>query len=223
MTRARLSLMALVATLVLPASRLPAEPAKSEDDKPFHKELLQVAKDYKTWGRVDDEARFGLLDCRMPEPAKAHVSASKDANTHGQKLYSLFAKEQFAYWALKGTTTVAVGQVVVKESWLAEEIKDAKPGKTDRKSIIVEGTGKTADHFYPFATKDGKVFKATKPTGLFIMMKLDPKTPDTDEGWVYGTVSADLKTVTAAGKIESCMKCHQDAKNDRLFGLKVKE
>ena len=217
MTRARLSLLTLVAGLVLLASRLPAEPAKSEDDKPFHKELLQVAKDYKAWGRVDDEMRFAPWLCRMPEPGKAHVSASKDADTHGQKLYSLFAKNRDAYFLLGEKKTAAVGQIVVKESWLPEEVKDAKPAKADRKGVISEGTGKTADHFYPFASKDGKVFKATKPAGLFIMMKLDPKTPDTDGGWVYGTVSADLKSVTAAGKVESCMKCHQDAKYDRLF------
>jgi hypothetical protein len=62
------------------------------------------------------------------------------------------------------------------------------------------------------------VYKAAKPAGLFVMMKLDPKTPGTDAGWVYGTLSADGKAVTAAGKVESCMKCHQDAKHDRLFG-----
>jgi hypothetical protein len=51
------------------------------------------------------------------------------------------------------------------------------------------------------------------------MFKLDPKTPGTDEGWVYGTVSADGKQVTSAGRVESCMRCHQKAPHDRLFGL----
>ena len=51
------------------------------------------------------------------------------------------------------------------------------------------------------------------------MFKLDPQTPDTDEGWVYGTVTPDGKKVTSAGKVESCMKCHQRAPHDRLFGL----
>lgn len=31
---------------------------KSDAEKPFEKELLQVAKNYKSWGRVDDEARW---------------------------------------------------------------------------------------------------------------------------------------------------------------------
>jgi hypothetical protein len=54
------------------------------------------------------------------------------------------------------------------------------------------------------------------------MFKLDPKTPGTDEGWVYGTVTADGKTVTSAGRVASRMKCHQEAPHDRLFGLKEK-
>src|SRR5436190_351218 len=70
------------------------------------------------------------------------------------------------------------------------------------------------------ARKGDKLFKATKQADLFIMFKLDPKTPGTDNGWVYGTVTPDGKTVTSAGRVESCMKCHQDAKADRLFGLR---
>jgi hypothetical protein len=54
--------------------------------------------------------------------------------------------------------------------------------------------------------------------GLFIMMKLDPATPDTDHGWVYGTVAADRVTVTSAGRVASCMGCHESAGFDRLFG-----
>ena len=50
------------------------------------------------------------------------------------------------------------------------------------------------------------------------MVKLDPATPGTDEGWVYGTVSPDGKAVGAAGRVASCMKCHAEAKSDRLFG-----
>ena len=54
------------------------------------------------------------------------------------------------------------------------------------------------------------------------MCSSDLKTPDTDEGWVYGTVSADGKTVTSAGRVQSCMNCHQDAPHDRLFGVAKK-
>ena len=51
------------------------------------------------------------------------------------------------------------------------------------------------------------------------MFREKKDTPGTDEGWVYGTVTADGKTVTSAGRVASCMKCHVQAKNDRLFGI----
>jgi hypothetical protein len=85
---------------------------------------------------------------------------------------------------------VPVGQVLVKEAWVPEPMKDK-----------------------------GEAPKAKEKAGLFIMFKLDPETPDTDEGWVYGTVTADGRTVTSAGRVGSCMGCHKKAPHDRLFGL----
>ena len=55
------------------------------------------------------------------------------------------------------------------------------------------------------------------------MFKTDPQTPGTDEGWVYGTVTPDGQQVTSAGRVESCMMCHQGAPHDRLFGLPEKK
>jgi len=66
-----------------------------------------------------------------------------------------------------------------------------------------------------------KAYRIGEPRGLFVMLKKDPATPDTDEGWVYGTVSADGKTVTSSGRVESCMGCHREASRDRLFGMHV--
>jgi hypothetical protein len=51
------------------------------------------------------------------------------------------------------------------------------------------------------------------------MYKLDPETPDTDEGWVYGTVTGDGAAVISGGRLASCMSCHLEAPHDRLFGL----
>ncbi len=195
---------------------------KSDAEKPFEKELLQVAKDYKSWGRVDDEARWAPELCRLPNPSVARFSASKDANTHGQKLYSMFAKNRKDYVSPLSKPQ-SMGQVIVKESWVPEETTEGKPGGIDTKKTVSGGKRPRIDgQHYPYATKGAKVFKASKLAGLYIMMKVDPKSPDADEGWIYATVSADLKTVTASGKIESCMKCHQDAKSDRLFGLPKK-
>ena len=226
-------ILAAVSLIFISAGSAFADPPKAVETS-FNKDILKAAADYKSWGRVDDEVRFAPELCRLPNPGVARVSASKDEETHGQKLYSLFARNRWDYILRGPAKTAAVGQVVVKQSWVPEEITDPalKPApKIDRSKIV---TAKNPafdpkdpnadpfsknDHFYPYAWKGDKVFKAAKQADLFIMMKLDPKTPDTDEGWVYATVTSDGKTVTAAGKIESCMKCHVEAKMDRLFGL----
>jgi Cytochrome P460 len=219
--------LVVAATLVYGAFglRLSGDSPKPDADAPFHKELLQVAQDYKPWGRVDDEMRWAPELCRMPEPGKPKFSDSADEDTHGKKLYSLFAKKRSDYFYLGKNKTAPVGQVIVKESWIPEETTEVKPGRygfEDRKKVQ-GGTTLNSDHFFPYVTKGDKVYKASKPNGLFIMMKLDPKTQGTDEGWVYGTVSADSKKVTAAGKVESCMKCHVEAKYDRQFWFNTKE
>jgi hypothetical protein len=220
MNRVRLLLLSVAGGLIVLAWGLWAAPVKPKPGEQFHKELLQAAKDYKSWGRVDGSFLWAPVDCRMPDPAQARFSASDDDNTHGQKLYSLFAKDPNAYLWFDGDKPVAVGQVVVKESWVPEETTEVKPDVIDHTRVIGDRERPTVgDHFYPYATRGDKVYKAGTPAGLFIMMKLDPKTEGTDDGWVYGTVSAEGKQVTAAGKIESCMKCHQEARHDRLFGL----
>ncbi len=55
------------------------------------------------------------------------------------------------------------------------------------------------------------------------MYKTAPFAPGTDDGWVYGTVTADGKTVTSAGLVESCMSCHREAPRDRCFGIAREE
>ena len=58
------------------------------------------------------------------------------------------------------------------------------------------------------------MFRATEPAGLFIMFKLDPATPETDEGWVYATVST-AGQVTSAGRVATCMGCHETQRHAR--------
>jgi hypothetical protein len=212
------------------ASELPPKP--SALPIPFHQDLLKVASDYKEWGRVDDQMGWAALDCQAPLPGQVAFSSSHDERTHGQKLYSLFARHRQDYVALTKGNKVDVGQVIVKQSWLPEEITDPKqmPGreidatkvvrtKNPKAKVQQDGFDPSTDNLYPYVWKGDKVYKATKQGDLFIMMKLDPKTPGTDEGWVYGTVTPDGKNVTSAGKVASCMKCHQEAKCERLFGL----
>jgi hypothetical protein len=207
----------------------------------FHSRLLEIARSYEAFGRVDDEARWAPYYCRMPSPARAQFSASKEAGTHGQKLYSLFAKDRWGYLAVGAVNSAQkakvkpadqqVGQVLVKQSWIPKEVPD--DGKQLQAVIRrvqepIRANGKKADalgmrdSFLPYARKNGKLYHAEKQADLFIMYKLDPATPDTDKGWVYGTVTPDGKTVTSAGRVAACMKCHEKAKCDRLFGFSPK-
>ena len=138
---------------------------------------------------------------------------SNDPNTHGQKLYSLFAKNWANY-----PNGPHDGQVVVKQSWKVEEVTG--PDASFKPTPAPGGGGIDADHFYPYAKgADGGLFHASELAGLYIMFKLDPSTPETDEGWVYATVTPDGQ-VTSAGRVASCMGCHEtSATHERLFGV----
>jgi len=217
MRRLSLFLLAFGWALLFFGCAFPPDP--TPEGRSFHEALLSAAHEYKNWERVDDGVRWSPLDCRIPPPAQPRFSSSPDTATHGQKLYSLFAKDVAAYASLDKGSDVKVGQIIVKESWVPEETTEVKAGPPETTKVIRTGSPQRRRDYYPYAVKDDKAYKAGKPAGLFIMMKLDSATPGTDDGWVYGTVTPDAKTVTAAGKIESCMGCHREAKHDRLFGL----
>jgi hypothetical protein len=170
---------------------------------------IAISNEYKSWGRVDDELRWAPYLCRQPSPGVAWPSASSDGETHGQKLYSVFAKDHAAY-----PMTSNVGQVVVKESYQPELVTDPN----FQWSPPWNGSNIEADHFYPYAQKDGKTYKAASLAGLFLMYRVDPATPNSDDGWVYAIVSPDKK-VTSSGKIALCVGCHENADHGRLFGV----
>ena len=69
------------------------------------------------------------------------------------------------------------------------------------------------------AQKDGRQFGPGERHALFVMLELPDRPAGTDEGWIYATVAPDMKTVTSAGLLSSCMGCHRDAPKGRLFGL----
>ncbi len=243
-TMLRSSLAGLCLQACLASAALAEIPTKLGDDQlpmgaakrtpgPFDQLLFKVGSEYKRWGRVDDEMRWAPWLCRKPEPGKLNFSDRPAGDAHGQKLYSLFARQRDEFFQLTKDKKVNVGQTIVKQSWLPEEITDSQeiPPKFNanfEKIIVSKDPRKQeggipqivneTDHFYPFAWKGDKVYKAGNQTDLFVMTKLDPKTPDTDEGWVYGVLSPDGKTVSAAGKIESCVRCHSTSQGDRLFG-----
>lgn len=168
-----------------------AKNGKIANDPAFQKSLLTIASEYQSYGKVDDMSRWAPWLCAAPPPPKARISKSGDEGTHGKKVYYLFAKNRDSYMNKEPGAT---GQVIVKESWLPN---------------LAEGVDPTS----PAARKP------VSKQDLFIMFKTDPKTPNTDEGWVYGTVTSDGKTVTSAGRVQSCMGCHTTAPHGRLFGL----
>jgi hypothetical protein len=196
------------------ASDAPKSPATQPQS--FDQRLLEIAREYGSYGRFDDEARWAPIDCRDPMPSRARFSRSDDGDTHGQKIYFLFARDRQAYLkAAESKADQPAGQALVKESWAPQEV----PARTEQKRIATENSAMGPGSAVPFAKKDDKLYHADHRSSLFIMFKLDPQTPKTDGGWVYGTVSADGKTVTTSGMVESCMKCHKEATSDRVFGV----
>lgn len=236
-----------------------ARPHVPSDEATWKDRMGQIAGEYVKYGRVDGKYRWAPTDCMMPGgPPRMHYSQARDRAAHGQKLYTIFAKD--VRWdqsriptylperlpaddkALQTSTPVvkrqpvAVGQVIVKEAWVPKAITREEFAKVayqplNEKTKSIEDPDRRkggildyGDQVRPYAVaRDGAHwFRAEKKAGLFIMMKLDPKTAGTDEGWVYGTVADDLKTVTSVGKVASCMKCHQEAPHDRLFGYPIR-
>lgn len=181
-----------IAAIAFSILRVEGKPSEKPyvNDKRFHGQLLEIADSYtKNYKRVDDRMMVVSALCTPPTtpPPGLRLSQSKDAATHGQKMYYLYAKDELAYRKLNAQ---AVGQAIVKEAW--------EPSKN-------LGTTPTVKN------------------ALFIMAKLDSKTKGTDDGWIYGTVTADGKTVTSSGRVETCMSCHTSAPHGRLFGVKPEE
>jgi hypothetical protein len=88
--------------------------------------LLRAAHSYRGYGRVDDDLRVALSDCRAPAPPRPRLSASGDLSTHGKKLYTLFAKDRLAYLHARESVQPE-GQVLVKESWIPGEPRTRGP------------------------------------------------------------------------------------------------
>ena len=200
----------------------------------FDDRLLKIASEYKSYGRVDDETRWAPWLCRMPLPSQVRFSQSEDEESHGKKLYYLFARDRRAYMD-SSKSDEQTGQVVVKESWHPiksnqelttmrdDSETDPITDRSDNESNSVKESSIAGLVFggssYPFARKGQQLYRTGKKAGLYIMFKTDTNTADTDQGWVYGTVTADGKTVTSSGAVKSCIACHKDAPNDGLFGI----
>jgi hypothetical protein len=183
---------------------------KPSDDSALRAKLLGVAANYNQYERADGRKRMAPVLCAAPSPPMAdrRLSRSEDESTHGKKLYTLYAAKidsitrSYTGEALfAGKPEPLTDQVIVKESWLA-----VPADKEDRS-------------FDAVVAQDGNRYKAGARGPLFVMFQTDPKDLNSDEGWVYGTLTPDGKTITGIGRLENCMSCHQKAPHGRLFGL----
>lgn len=187
---------------------------RSENDPRFHDQLLKVAAEYQEYGLINPLANIAPELCRAASSPTVPVSlsASDDQESHGKKLYYLFAKRDGDYSLGDATAASAVGQVLVKESWTAKEV-------AENDDAAFEPRKHSSGHEVRATVLDGEVIVTTdKRRELFVMLRLEEDTPGTDNGWVYGTITADGKKVTSAGVVESCARCHRESP-ERLLGL----
>lgn len=190
----------------------PQEPAQVAAAGPWADEMLTIADEAQGWMTVSDRARAAPLAC-VGRPQVHDVSVADDGSTRGRKLYILRASDKDAYFKLFDAPQSAreptepflnpVGLTVVKENFEQVQFADEHKARESNQ---------------PWAMDGDRMVGIGAAADLFIMTKLDPSTPGTDQGWVYGVVSPDRKTVINAGMIESCMKCHTQTTRDRLYG-----
>lgn len=207
-----LGLLAAGCPIVDPLSH---EPATAPDHSAF---IRRAADEYRSWGVVGPHVLWAPELCMAPPPPSVHVTEAMGLASDGHKLFALYASDGGGY--LKGTgdggtDEFPVGMTLVKEAYEPVPIFTELPVPwTLETQPIIEKHG-----FYPFATRGQAKYTIGARRDLFVMTKLAPETPDTDEGWIYGTVAPD-GTVTSAGLVESCMECHDSAPHERLFGVR---
>jgi hypothetical protein len=188
--------------------------------------LLSIAQRYPQFRLASPEPAWAIASCRLVSPGEMTgvPSRSDDQRTHGSKIYKLWVSDFDAYKRLsrveprdknaplpdpavieKPIVSAPVGLTLVKETFESVEVPRTEEPKPNpyRRDLVVDGD---------------RAFRQGAPAELFIMTKLDPKTPDTDNGWVYAVVSTDCKSVLRSGRIESCMNCHEQTTRDRLYG-----
>ncbi|XXT24712.1 hypothetical protein WME94_24575 [Sorangium sp. So ce429] len=202
-----------------PAAAPSAAPAAAaEVDARFAPLIASAFRDYKAWGRVDDELRRAPWLCRLPLPGRARMSAADDGG-HARKLYSVFARHRDRYPLVQAEAPVSqpVGQVLVKESYHPELVEAAPELPSDR-PLPSSDPSSPPDHFDPYVRDGDRTYRATRFAGAYVVLKVAPETPGTDAGWVYGTVTP-AGEVTSAGRVASCMGCHVSARHERVFGI----
>ena len=204
------SITALGALLATDAMRAEesdtAEPPSIHAPAEIEARLIEIAGSRHEMTRVSSAAAWAPQLCVAPPNV---FSKSEDEATHGRKMYYLYAMHADAYLALANDAAAPVaetplGQALVKETWIptpVEELTEAERGSHT-----------------PVRGPDMREYVFRERGQVFVMLKTGGDHEWTDNGWVYATLSADGSTVTASGRLESCMKCHIEAPHGRLFG-----
>jgi len=185
--------------------------------------VAEAAAGAKAWGVVGPHVLWAPLLCMAPPPPSAHVSRAPDAGPHAHKLFVLRSNDPEAYLKLTGPDTspgeVPLGLTLVKESYAPIEVD---PATVPPPRVGIDHYA-TQDGFYRFAKRNGKTYRTGGRRDLFVMVRVAPGTPDSERGWVYGTVTPEGE-VTSAGRVASCIECHSDveAGADSLFGVQFR-
>src|SRR5262249_44418615 len=147
-----------------------------EPSAQFTNLLLEVAQSYESYDQVNGTLRLTFVVCSFtptsfvsgltpaspsetpaPQPPPSlsmRVSSSRDASTHGNKLYFLFAK--YPLPASGGVNPV--GQAVVKEAWTPAEVTD---DDEPLQAITRKGRDGHEGSFLRYARQDGRLYHAT--------------------------------------------------------------
>ncbi|MCC7509178.1 MAG: cytochrome P460 family protein [Planctomycetes bacterium] len=177
------------------------DPAPEPDEiELWRDQLLAVAQEYRGYTRLADDPAYAPEMCRAPNPTKAFLSEAEQKSAHGRKLYFLWVKHADTY------------------NWTEDGTLDKDGGPARKMPVQPVGQVFVKESFHPKAGSDKQSRELGDKSALFVMLRLDPATQGTDNGWVYGTLDADGSTVTGAGKMKSCMGCHVDAGESRMFG-----
>jgi len=202
-------------------------------DQRFIHDLWAIAKLYKSHARVDDEAAWAPFLCRMPMPGDGRISMADGDDDHARKLYYLYARDRSNYLQYGGDNSesfsVSAYQSVVKEAFVPRKLEGeeadtvkrwAEHGylKPEDRKALKQAYGEGHPMLPPQVNAEGEPFIPGDAAGLFVLFRPEHDADATDEGWVYGTLSAEGE-ITACGVIESCKTCHEEAQQERLFGL----
>src|SRR5215213_4354525 len=112
--------------LILVPKTAPIDLPEDVESNAFDNEVLAIAANYKSYGRIDSVARWAPTDCGPSRPNRdrgisvPRWSQADNSSAHSRKLYFLYTNsaQQYAHLASSASpSSVRVGTAIVKESW----------------------------------------------------------------------------------------------------------